>query len=381
MFHRDNINGLILKEKQLCLTFDDGPGIHTLPIALFLNQHNIRATFFVVGKYAANNIEVLTKLKDLGHIVANHTFEHPDMPYYCSVNGDVQDQITRTNSIISPYVSSELIYFRAPYGKWSPELADELNGNLKSSMNMCGPIHWEIPGIDCHYWNIGKTVEQALEAYLMEINKQGKGIVVMHDEIGDMDIVKPKNKTYDLIKVLIPELINLGYQFVGLDEIEGFQKSESQLNTFYIKTKQNQWLSLNENYLHASSSKNNAEFKFLEQGNGKVILKTNHDMLLAVNESNLNEVVTSLAINQFSLFDYIPVRHNGFMLRSYNGNYLNIETKENNRLMANAQFMRQAKVFNYISVHSKLERKVSFTERIMLFKKAIRFVKSKIFSN
>ena len=381
MFHRDNINGLILNEKQLCLTFDDGPGIHTLPIALFLNQHNIRATFFVVGKYAANNIDVLAKLKELGHIIANHTFEHPDMPYYCSVNGDVQDQIIRTNSVISPYVNSELIYFRTPYGKWSAEVADELNGNLRSSMNMCGPIHWEIPGIDCHYWNIGKTVEQALETYLMEINKQGRGIVVMHDEIADMDIVKPKNKTYDLIKVLIPELINLGYQFVGLDEIEGFQKSESQLNTFYIKTKQNQWLSLNDNYLHASSSKNNAEFKFVEQSNGKIVIKTYNDKLLAVNESNLNEVVTSSIINQLSIFDYIPVIHNGFMLRSYNGNYLNIETNDGSRLMANAQFMRQATVFNFISVHLKLERKVSIAERIMLFKKAIRFVKSKIFSN
>ena len=203
----------------------------------------------------------------------------------------------------------------------------------------------------------------------------------MHDEIADMDIVKPKNKTYDLIKVLIPQLINLGYQFVGLDEIEGFQKSESQLNTFFVKTKQNQWLSLNENYLHASSSKNNAEFKFLEQSNGKIVIKTYNDKFLAVNESSLNEVVTSSMINQFSLFDYIPVRHNGFMLRSYNGNYLNIETNDCSRLMANAQFMRQATVFNFISVHSKLERKVSITERIILFKKAIRFVKSKIFSN
>jgi len=379
MFHRDNINGQNLKDKQLCLTFDDGPGVHTLPIAMFLNQLNIRATFFVVGKYATDNINVLVKLKELGHIVANHTFEHPDMPYYCSVNGDVQDQIVRTNSVIKPYVNSDLVYFRAPYGKWSAEVADELNQNLKSSINMCGPIHWEIPGIDCHYWNIGNSVEQAIEAYLKEINNLKKGIIVMHDEIADMDIVKPKNKTYELVMGLIPKLVDLGYQFVGLDQIEGLHKSESELDAFYIKPTRNQWLGEVDKQFYSLSNKKNSTFKLIEHANGKVSIQTASNTFIAVDENNLNEIIISSVINQYSMFDYIPTRYNGFMLRSYNGNYLNIE-KNDNKMFANAQFMRQANVFNFISVYSKIERKVSVSERLRLVKKAILFVKSKIFS-
>jgi peptidoglycan/xylan/chitin deacetylase (PgdA/CDA1 family) len=379
MFHRDNINGQLLNDKQLCLTFDDGPGVHTLPIALFLNQFNIRATFFVVGKYATDNIDILLKLKDLGHIVANHTFEHPDMPYYCSVNGDVQDQIIRTNSVIKPYVNSELVYFRAPYGKWSAEVADELNENLKSSINMCGPIYWEIPGIDCHYWNIGKSVEEAIEAYLFEVNTNQKGIIVMHDEIADMDIVKSKNKTYELVQGLIPQLIDLGYQFVGLDQIEGLNNAESALNTFYIKSAPNQWIGEVDKQFYSLTNKNNGNFKLIENGNGKISIKSNSGVYIAVDEDNLNKVVTSSISNPYSMFDYIPVRHNGFMLRSYNGNYLNIDSKDN-RIMAAAQFMRQATIFYYFPVHSKINRIVSFSERLKLFKKGIQFVKSKIFS-
>jgi len=379
MFHRDNINGQLLNDKQLCLTFDDGPGVHTLPIALFLNKFNIRATFFVVGKYATDNLDILLKLKDLGHIVANHTFEHPDMPYYCSVNGDVQDQIIRTNSVIKPYVNSELVYFRAPYGKWSAEVADELNENLKSSINMCGPIYWEIPGIDCHYWNIGKSVEEAIEAYLFEVNTHQKGIIVMHDEIADMDIVKSKNKTYELVQGLIPQLIDLGYQFVGLDQIEGLNNAESALNTFYIKSAPNQWMGEVDKQFYSLTNKNNGNFKLIENGNGKISIKSNSEVYIAVDEDNLNKVVTSSISNPYSMFDYIPVRHNGFMLRSYNGNYLNIDSKDN-RIMAVAQFMRQATIFYYFPVHSKINRKVSFSERLKLFKKGIQFVKSKIFS-
>jgi peptidoglycan/xylan/chitin deacetylase (PgdA/CDA1 family) len=380
MFHRDNINGQSLKDKQLCLTFDDGPGAQTLPIARFLNQFNVRATFFVVGKYAADNIDVLAKLKELGHIVANHTFEHPDMPFYCSVDGDVQDQIIRTNSVIGPYVGSELIYFRAPYGKWSSEVADELNVNLKSSINMCGPIHWEIPGIDCHFWNIGNSVEQATEAYLLEINSRNKGIIVMHDEIADMDIVKPKNKTYELVQVLIPKLIDMGYQFVGLDQIEGLHDAEAELNAFHIKTKHNKSIGLRDQQFFALTNGNNAAFKFIEHGNGKFSIKTISDEFISVDENNLNEIVVSNECKQFAMFDYIPVRHNGFMLRSYNGNYLNIDSKEN-RLTATAQFMRQAGVFKYTPVNSKVERKVSISERFKLAKKAFLFIKSKLFSN
>ncbi len=379
MFHRDNINGQNLKDKQLCLTFDDGPGVHTLPIALFLNQLKIRATFFVVGKYAADNIDVLVKIKELGHIVANHTFEHPDMPYYCSVNGDVQDQIVRTNSVIRPYVNSELVYFRAPYGKWSAEVADELNENLKSSVNLCGPIHWEIPGIDCHYWNIGNSVEQAIEAYLIEINKLQKGIIVMHDEIADMGIVKPKNKTYELVMGLIPKLIEMGYQFVGLDQIDGLHDTESELNSFYIKSSSNRWVSEVDNQFYSLRNEKYSTFKLIENGNGKVSIKTASNAFIAVDENKLNQVIISSAINQYSMFDYIPIRYNGFMLRSYNGNYLNIENKDN-RMVASAQFMRQATVFNFKSVHSKIERKVSVSERLRLFKKGILFVKSKLFS-
>src|SRR5690349_5704280 len=112
-----------LLPKTFSLTYDDGPGKNTLEIAKFLHDENIPATFFVVGKYAVQEQSILEEVQSLGHLIGNHTYEHPDMTYYLSVNGDVQNQVLRTDAVIKKYIDDKTIYFRSPYGKWSAEVA------------------------------------------------------------------------------------------------------------------------------------------------------------------------------------------------------------------------------------------------------------------
>ncbi|RYE19715.1 MAG: polysaccharide deacetylase family protein, partial [Sphingobacteriaceae bacterium] len=179
MYATHSINGAHLPHKTLCLTYDDGPGVHTLAIAQFLYEQQIRATFFVVGKYAVEQQATLAQLQAMGHIIGNHTYDHPDLPYYVSINGDVQNQVLRTDAVIKPFVNQPT-FFRVPYGKWSVEVANELNSNLLCAVNHFGPIHWDIAGIDCYYWQLEKSVAETVESYRNTIREVGKGIVVMH---------------------------------------------------------------------------------------------------------------------------------------------------------------------------------------------------------
>ncbi|RYE18066.1 MAG: polysaccharide deacetylase family protein, partial [Sphingobacteriaceae bacterium] len=176
MYHSKALNGSGIPAKTLCLTFDDGPGQHTLPIARFLFEHQIRATFFVVGKYAFHHPEILAELKSMNHIIGNHTYDHPDMPVYLSVDGDVIDQVLRTDALLKPYVDGP-VYFRPPYGKWSKEVANELNKSMLMA-NYVGPIHWEVAGVDCYYWYNNWAVADAAKRYLDDIEQQQQGIVV-----------------------------------------------------------------------------------------------------------------------------------------------------------------------------------------------------------
>ena len=67
-------------EKVLYLTFDAGyENNFTSEILDTLKKHNVPAAFFLVGSYIKNNPDLIVRMVDEGHIVANHTMSHPDM--------------------------------------------------------------------------------------------------------------------------------------------------------------------------------------------------------------------------------------------------------------------------------------------------------------
>ena len=68
------------EEKKLYLTFDAGyENGNTAAILDALKKHNAPAAFFVVGNYIETAPELVKRMTEEGHIVANHTFHHPDM--------------------------------------------------------------------------------------------------------------------------------------------------------------------------------------------------------------------------------------------------------------------------------------------------------------
>src|SRR2546430_15737323 len=64
--------------KQLALTYDDGPNDpHTLRLLEILAKHDVRATFFLIGRYVEQCPEIAREIAKAGHVVGNHTFTHP----------------------------------------------------------------------------------------------------------------------------------------------------------------------------------------------------------------------------------------------------------------------------------------------------------------
>jgi peptidoglycan/xylan/chitin deacetylase (PgdA/CDA1 family) len=371
MFFNQPYNGSSLPSKTLCFTFDDGPGPNTIPIAEYLHQQAIKATFFVVGKYAIESPEILSRLIELGHNIGNHTYEHPDIPYYVSINGDIQDQVLRTDAVIKQYVG-DTVYFRAPYGKWSPEVAAELNANLFTALNYIGPIHWDIGGVDCWHWFNGWSVEAAVEAYLQDIEKYGKGIVVFHDEIADMDFLKPANQTLELLRQLVPKLKTQGYNFVDIHSIEPLKNAAQQPMAFELGVNGKSLVVSEKGTIQLGKS--GSPFSATKMPNGQLRL-THNDYSFIL---NAEQVVLTKEQNSSAVFDYIPVRNNRFMLRSYSGNYLALNASK--ELAATAKFMIGAAVFSYKPLQTAANTKLTLKEKLLLLKKGVLFVKSKLFS-
>lgn len=102
-------------EKKIYLTFDDGPTPEITDWVLAeLKKHDIKATFFCIGKNIDSNPELFLKIKQEHHSIGNHTMNH--MNGWKSETNEYIQNVKKCAEILSQkYIPSLL--FRPPYGK------------------------------------------------------------------------------------------------------------------------------------------------------------------------------------------------------------------------------------------------------------------------
>lgn len=223
--------GTPLGAKQLVLTFDDGPGTRTGELSSWLAARGIHATFFHLGEYASGNGSLMAQVESNGHLIGNHTYDHQDLT---TLSGQqVVDEVTSTDSIISPWVDQGHFVFRAPYGNWSSADYTALEGTPMKKY--AGPVRWDIGGQmtatyaadwDCWQNQNGygvMTTKQCGDRYLAQIHDVDHGIVLMHDQdYGDSSnhsLTSGQGNTVDMVKYIVPILEQQGYTFIRVDQV------------------------------------------------------------------------------------------------------------------------------------------------------------------
>ena len=99
-----------------CLTFDDGPHPqHTPRLLDILNNCEVQATFFVVGKHAQQHPQLIERICREGHSIGHHSFTHSD-PSTTSAETLVAE-INQTAGILQNQLGSSPRLFRPPHGK------------------------------------------------------------------------------------------------------------------------------------------------------------------------------------------------------------------------------------------------------------------------
>jgi peptidoglycan/xylan/chitin deacetylase (PgdA/CDA1 family) len=228
MFSINQFRGTTLPEKVLCFTFDDGPGKtqgngpgpKTVRLAEYLGEQGVFATFFMVGELIAQDPYILSEVSGLGHLIGNHTYYHQQpLPELLKAGEDIVSEIERTNELIAQFSPDNTIYFRAPWGEWSAEVADELNAKLNGDLNHIGPFYWDIDSRDWACWQAGESAEKCADECLDQIRKVNRGIVLMHDSSADLMHARMNNLTFETVKILVPRLKAMGYSFVRLDQV------------------------------------------------------------------------------------------------------------------------------------------------------------------
>jgi len=102
-------------EKEISLTFDDGPDPHYTPLLLdLLARYDAKATFFVVGSHAEGYPEILQRMKAEGHVIGIHNYVHKSN--WIMRPRAVKRQVERTADIIESATGTRSTYYRPPWG-------------------------------------------------------------------------------------------------------------------------------------------------------------------------------------------------------------------------------------------------------------------------
>lgn len=166
-------------QPEILLTFDDGPAVDKTPKILdTLDQHNIKAVFFVLGVHFQGNSAIAQKERELareelrrGHAVGNHTIHHYFLcgHYYIK---QAWQEIEGNAKLIEDAIGQRPDLFRTPYGAHCKELKTVLDGlGIK-------PIGWDIDPQDWRLRNAPK-IEAYVEKQLMRLH--GRAIILFHD--------------------------------------------------------------------------------------------------------------------------------------------------------------------------------------------------------
>lgn len=107
------------REQVVYLTFDDGPEPeHTPHLLDVLREHDVPATFFLIGERAAAHTSLVKRMAAEGHAIGHHSYLH-DRPEAVSPE-TLADEVHRSRSVLSDVLGYRPTLFRPPYGRVSP---------------------------------------------------------------------------------------------------------------------------------------------------------------------------------------------------------------------------------------------------------------------
>jgi len=191
--------------KKLALTYDDGPNeTFTLQLMDVLAKHDVKATFFSIGRYAEQKPEIVRELVKAGHVVGNHTHTHPQLIFQTETQ--VRIQLSACQHVLTDILGQPVQLFRPPYGARRPavlKIARELG---------LEPIMWSVT---CYDWK-PTTAERIEQNAIRQI--RGGDVILLHDG-GHVKMGADRSQTAAATDRLITRYKNEGYEFVTIPQM------------------------------------------------------------------------------------------------------------------------------------------------------------------
>jgi peptidoglycan/xylan/chitin deacetylase (PgdA/CDA1 family) len=197
--------GLSRNSKQLALSYDDGPNDPYTPRLLdVLAKHDIKATFFLIGRYVRQRPDIVRDVVQAGHVIGNHTFSHPQLIWQTS--SQVRGELLQCRQAILDAVGEHSNLFRPPFGGRRP-----ITLRVVRQLGLV-PVMWNITGYD---WK-APSVEY-IERKIMP-HVRGGNVILLHDG-SHRAFGYDRSRSVIVTERLIARYKAEGYEFVTIPKM------------------------------------------------------------------------------------------------------------------------------------------------------------------
>jgi len=191
--------------KRIALTYDDGPNDpHTLKLLEVLAQDDVRATFFLIGRYVSRRPDIVRDILQAGHAIGNHTFTHPTLALTGAV--ETRIQLEECQRAVEDAAGESPRLFRPPFGARRPRTLQ-----IARSMGL-EPVMWNVTSWDWKVPPAAKIVETCNRS-------MGDGAVVLLHDGSHLGFGADRWQTVVATHLLIEGWRAKGYEFVTIPEM------------------------------------------------------------------------------------------------------------------------------------------------------------------
>jgi peptidoglycan/xylan/chitin deacetylase (PgdA/CDA1 family) len=194
---------------EVALTYDDGPNdAATEALLEVLALHNVRATFFMIGKYVRQRHALVRRVHAAGHVIGNHTETHP----WLSWQSDriIQEELQRCQHAIEDTLGCAVRYFRPPHGARRPfvfRVAEELE--LKT-------VQWNAMGKDWKPIGASGILANLNRAMVRNQSSRIGTNILLHDG-SDVALGADRSDTVAATATLLQRFAESGTKLVTVD--------------------------------------------------------------------------------------------------------------------------------------------------------------------
>jgi peptidoglycan/xylan/chitin deacetylase (PgdA/CDA1 family) len=195
-----------LTDKEVVLTFDDGPWPYNTPAVLkALDDECTKAIFFPIGKHTTYHPEILRQVAADGQTIGAHTWSHANLNAKKMTEEQAKDEIEKGFSAVKLALgTAPSPFFRFPELQHNP-----------AAMTYLGTRNVAIFSCDLDSFDFkAKDAAQIITTVMTKLDKQGKGIILMHDF---------QRHTAEALPTLLRRLKAGGYKVVQMKTKTPFQ--------------------------------------------------------------------------------------------------------------------------------------------------------------